>query len=136
MVDYNKIFDVFMFRQESPDDSNSTEPVVTTGSIVWGVIIRAAIIIFASMFIIKYYELERYWWYVFFLLWFLVAWPAYRQYQNFHKRMEKFQEETLCGSCRHFDSTGQRCKLFDEHVSTNYIPCNGESWEPKSYEDG
>ncbi len=130
-MDTEKIKNILMFREASDDDNSSTQPIVTTGSIVWGILIRASIIIFLSIVIFQYYELYKYWWYVLFLMWFLVAWPAYRQFQAFNKRIDKFEEETLCGTCRHFEKSGQFCRIYDEHVSSDYIPCDGSSWEPK-----
>lgn len=127
----DKIIDALMFREGSEEDSLSNEPVITTGSIVWGVLLRSFIIIIISVFIIQKFSMQEYWWGAFFLIWVFAAFPAYRQYQKFNQRMEDFQESTLCGSCRHFELTGQLCRLYDEHVSKNYLPCEGQNWEPK-----
>jgi hypothetical protein len=48
--------------------------------------------------------------------------------------MKKFTEDTLCGSCINFEPSSQLCKVLDEHVSVDFIPCEGLRWEPKSYE--
>ncbi|MFP4529357.1 MAG: hypothetical protein ACLFQX_12480 [Candidatus Kapaibacterium sp.] len=133
---FDKIIDAFMFREGSDEDSDTNQPVVTTGSIVWGLLIRTAIIIIASMLLLDQFQWREYWWVVLFAIWLLAAWPAYRQYQKFSKRMENFESSTLCGSCRHFDPSSQLCTIYDEHVSTNHIPCGGDLWEPKdSYFD-
>lgn len=125
-----KIVDLFMFREGTEEDDYSTRPIITTGSIVWGVILRSLIIIFLTFFL-----LDRGYghsvWVLLFVYWFAVVFPAYRQYQKFNKRMDKFQEETLCGSCRHFIPGSQLCSMYDEHVSKDYIPCDGNDWEPK-----
>lgn len=127
----DKISDAFMFRSGTEEDSHSNKPVVTTGSIVWGVILRSFLIITISIFLLDRFNAQSLWWFVLFALWVLVAFPAYKQYQVFNKRMEEFEESTLCGQCRHFDSTSQVCRLYDEHVSKEYIPCEGSAWEPK-----
>ncbi len=134
MTAFDKIVDLLMFRSQS-DDNLSEIPTVTQGSIIWGMILRASIIVVLSMLIIGYYKLYNYWWLSFFLLWLLAVYPAYRQYQQFSNRVKKVAESTLCGSCKYFETSGQLCSMYDEHVSTNYIPCEGENWEPKSFED-
>ncbi len=123
------ILDILMFREGTDEDSDTNLPVVTTGSVVLGMIFRSAIIIIL-MFIFSEYFREM-WYLGVFIFWFFVAYPAYRQYNKFNKRMENFQEETLCGTCRHFNPSGQLCTIYDEHVSRNHIPCNGEAWEPR-----
>ncbi len=130
-MDLEKIKDVFLFRKGTEEDNESNQPVVTTGSIVWGLVLRSAIIIFLSIIIVQYYEAYKYWWVSLFALWFLAAWPAYLQWQTFSKRMEKFEEDTLCGTCRHFDPSSQMCKIYDEFVSKEHVPCEGMDWEPK-----
>lgn len=133
MTGLDRLADMLMFRQQAEDEDN--KPVITTGSVIWGLILRSAIIIIFSMIIIQYTGKYDYWWIVLIMLWFLAAYPAYTQYQRFTEKMKKFEEATLCGSCKHFDPTSQRCKILDEHVTTNYIPCEGDSWEPKQFDD-
>ncbi len=130
-MNFDKIIDILMFRETGDEDNESDQPVVTTGSVVWGLLLRSSIIIILSSVLINALELRTYWWWVLIALWFFAAWPAYRQWQQFSTRMEKFEESTLCGSCRHFDPSSQLCKIYDQHVSTNYIPCEGLAWEPK-----
>ena len=125
------IIDLLMFRESTDADNYSVQPAVTLGSIIWGVLLRGAIIIFLSIIIIQYYELYQYWWTSLFVLWLLTIYPGWNQYVQFTKRMEEFEESTLCGTCKHFLSSSQLCKIYDEHVSKNYIPCEGDAWEPK-----
>lgn len=128
----DKIADIFMFREGTELDNETNSPSVTTGSIVWGILLRSAIIISLSIVIIGYTDAYNLWWITLFAVWFLAAYPGYRQYQKFNKRIEDLKETTLCGSCRHFESTGQLCTLYDEHISRNHVPCEGMNWEPKS----
>lgn len=130
-MNFEKIIDLFMFREGTDKDSDSNTPVVTTGSIVWGVILRSGVIIFLSLLLLQKFEFRYYWWISLFAMWFLVAYPAHRQHSKFAQRMDNFEEETLCGSCRHFIKGSQLCGIYDEHVSRNHIPCGGEAWEPK-----
>ena len=47
----NKVADYLMFREGTEGLEGEVQPVVTTGSIVWGVILRSAIIIVISFFL-------------------------------------------------------------------------------------
>lgn len=128
-MNLDKIFDLLMFREGSDNDSETNLPVITTGSVVWGIILRTALIIIIFMIFSDY--LRNYWYISIALFWFFVAWPAWRQYSKFNSRMESFQEETLCGTCRHFSPSSQLCNIYDEHVSKNHVPCGGSAWEPR-----
>ena len=128
-MNFDKILDVFMFREGSEKDSETNQPIITTGSVVLGIIFRTAIIFIVFLLFRDYFR--GYWYISLAIFWFFVAYPAYRQYQKFNQRIENFQEETLCGTCRHFNSTGQLCTIYDEHVSKNHIPCGGQDWEPR-----
>ncbi|MFA6571664.1 MAG: hypothetical protein WCT77_10590 [Bacteroidota bacterium] len=127
---FDKAVDLLMFREGKDDADGSLQPVVTTGSVVWGILLRSAIIFILTFFLIDVINLREYWWVVAFILWLGAAYPGWRQYQKFQERIKIFQEETLCGQCRHFDVTSQLCKIFDEHPTKDYVPCEGLSWEP------
>ena len=127
----DKLIDTFMFREGTEDADGELQPVVTTGSIVWGVILRSAILMILCFFFFNEFQLQNYWYLTAFLLWLGAAYPAWRQHKKFQERMEKMKESTLCGSCLHFDFTSQLCKILDEHPTRDYIPCEGLSWEPK-----
>ena len=127
--------DLFMFREGTDEDNYTNQPRVTTGSIVWGILLRTLIIVILSFILFQVYDWYRYWWLSVFAIWLLAAYPAYRQYKKFNDRMDLLEEEILCGSCKYFNKTGQLCMLFDEHVSKNHTPCEGNNWEPKSYEE-
>ncbi|MFC2130980.1 hypothetical protein ACFLSQ_06060 [Bacteroidota bacterium] len=130
-----KISDLFMFREASDEDSHTTEPVVTTGSIIWGVLLRTAILMIIISLLLEWLAMRQYWFFMLFAVWFGAAYPGWMQYKKFQDRMKHFQEETLCGSCIHFEINSQLCKIYDEHVSTSHIPCEGLSWEPKPVEN-
>jgi hypothetical protein len=125
-----------MFREGTEADTEGMlHPILTTGSIVWGILLRSTIILFGGAFIVRVFEMYNFWWTFLFIFWIFVAYPGWRQFQKFKERIKKLEESTLCGSCVHFESTGQLCKIYDEHISNSYIPCEGLSWEPRSYED-
>ncbi len=127
-----KIIDILQFREGTIDDDYN-EPVVTIGSIIFGALLRAAIVILAIFFVVEYFDLRGFWYLTSFSVWLLAAFPAYRQYTAYNERMKNFEEETLCGKCKHFEPSGQFCRIYDEHVSKNYIPCEGLSFEPKEF---
>lgn len=128
----NKIIDLIMFRETSTEEELSTEPRITEGSIIWGAIFRSALVIFLSFFFYYTWWFRQYWWMSLFVLWLFAIYPAYRQYQRFKITIDNLKESTLCGSCKHFDATGQICIKYDEHVTEDYIPCEGADWEPYS----
>ncbi|MBI5324695.1 MAG: hypothetical protein HZB41_05400 [Ignavibacteriae bacterium] len=130
-MNLDKVIDTFMFREGTEDEAEGNrQPTITTGSVVWGVILRTAIIMLLSLFLIEYFDLREYWWLLVFILWVGAAYPGWRQYQKFQNRIKSFREETLCGSCIHLDISSQLCKILDEHPTKDYIPCEGASWEP------
>jgi len=124
--------DLFLFREGTEeDDEGSRVPVITTGSVVWGVLLRSAIIILVGFLFLGLFEIGQLGWVFFFLFWFAAVYPGWRQFQVFQKRIKKVEESTLCGSCINFESGSQLCKIFDEHITKDYIPCEGLNWEPK-----
>jgi hypothetical protein len=124
-----KCKDVFLFREGSEIDNIIVPPTVTTGSIIWGILLRSAIIIVLTTFIVMYLEQREFWWFALFAFWLGVALPAYRQWTKFHERVDTLKEDTLCGKCRYFVSESQLCALLDDHIGIGTIPCDGESWE-------
>ncbi|MEI6089363.1 MAG: hypothetical protein WCR42_02830 [bacterium] len=130
-----KVLDLFMFREGTDEDNHSLKPKVTFGSIVWGVLLRTVIVVGVILLLLDYFHYDVNVWLIIFAIWLLAAYPAYKQYNKFNQRMKKFKEETLCGSCKYFNRDAQLCSIYDEHVSEEYIPCEGESWEPKPYLD-
>lgn len=130
-----KILDLFMFREGTEEELDGTRtPIITTGSIVWGILLRTALIIFITFLFYEQLNIRKYWWISLFILWFVAIYPGWRQFNIFKKRSEKLKEETLCGSCKYFDETGQLCRIYDEHISREYIPCGGQSWEPRHFD--
>ncbi len=130
-MEYNKVIDIFFFKEKEKDDT----PVITTGAIIWGTLLRSFLFITISFFVINRYMLQDYVLMFIFLMWFLVAMPAYKAYQDYNKDAEKFKEDTLCGSCRYFERSAQLCKILDKHPTRTFIPCEGLSWEPNGYEE-
>ena len=124
-----KLKDIFMFREGSEVDNFLTPPTVTTGSIVWGILLRSAIIILATTFVVMFLEKRELWWFSAFIFWFAAIYPAYKQYQKFQERVVKLKSDTLCGKCKFFIIESQLCSVFDEHIGLNSIPCEGENWE-------
>lgn len=130
-MDFNKIIDLFFFKEKEKDNT----PVITTGAIIWGTLLRSFLFIIISFFVIRKYMLYDYIILFIFLLWFLVAMPAYKSYKDYNIDVDKFKDDTLCGSCRYFERSAQLCKILDQHPTRNHIPCEGLSWEPITYED-
>ncbi len=125
-----KLYKLLNFSTDSEIYSNE-KTVITTGSIITGILFRTAIIIILSLSLSDYFDLRSNWWFVALILWFLVAFPAYNKYKEFNNTSNDILENTLCGKCRYFDQTSQLCTIYDEHITEDYIPCGGDSWEPK-----
>jgi len=132
---FDRFIDLLLFRESLEDDNFTNQPTVTSGSIIWGIILRTSLILGVFFLLIIFFNIPFNWWFILFLLWLLVAYPAYKQFQSFDSRIERLNDSILCGSCRYYNSDAQLCKIYDEHVSINHLPCNGESWEPKPYEE-
>jgi hypothetical protein len=61
-----------------------------------------------------------------------VLYPAIRAYKIFMENNKPVIENTLCSSCRHFDTSAVLCMKYDKHPSVSYIPCEGNDWELRS----
>ena len=92
---------------------------------------RGALVMVLGFWLWNWRGDETTWFVTVALLWAYVAYPAYRQYSVFNDHVKHFEVTTLCGQCKHFNPTGQTCFRYDEHVSNDYIPCEGLDWEPK-----
>jgi len=123
-----------------PDSENHTQntttsiPLITTGSIVAGTIFRTAIIMVIVLAINGIFDLRTHWVIILLAIWFLVAYPAYKKYQKFNEEEDALSESIICGSCIHYDKSAQLCTIYDQHVKEDYIPCDGLDWEPRSKE--
>lgn len=110
----------------------------TLGSIIWFAMLRLTATIFIAWYVRDHLTSLDYgqWWAItVFSLYGVAIYPAQIQYRHFKKTSKRLVEQTLCSSCRHFNPEGLHCMMLDEHVSEHYLPCEGEGWEPKSFED-
>ncbi len=108
-------------------------PEITVGSIITWFLIKFGILMLVMWFLFERYHLQEYWMVGLAVIWLVVVYPAFMQYQRFKAQTRMLEANTLCAKCRHFDETGHFCKLLDEHVSLTYTPCGGESWEAKQH---
>ena len=122
-------FDQITLRHGYYDEQG--QPRFTTGSIVSGALMRALLVVVVGFAMWNWRGDETTYAVTLLLMWGYVAYPAYRQYSIFNKHIEEIQIDTLCGQCKHFNPTGQTCFRYDEHVSNDYIPCEGLDWEPR-----
>lgn len=120
---------------QSPETTPRPPYRNTIGSIVTWAIVRAAAVIFAAIVAYDYVKWLDY------SLWFsitalsmyaFVLHPIQVQYRIFREETRRVRRDTLCSSCRHFVETSVLCQKLDEHVTEDYIPCDGELWEPRS----
>ena len=125
----DKIKDIFMFRNGGDIDNYLTPPSVTAGSILWGILLRSAVLIIITMILIITLDKREFAWFAVFIFWLAVAYPAYKQYTILSDRLKTLEDETLCGKCKYFIKESQLCSTLDEHISKDNIPCNGLMWE-------
>ena len=125
----DKIKDIFMFREGGNLDNYLSPPTVTSGSILWGVLLRSAILIIVTLLFILISGKREFGWFASFIFWISVVYPAYKQYTALSNRLKALEEETLCGKCKFFVKESQLCSALDEHISKENIPCNGDLWE-------
>ena len=98
--------------------------------------LRLTITVFVAWYLKD--EISNYadWWAItIFAIYGITIYPAQLQYNHFKSSSKRLIEETLCSSCRHFNPEGLHCTVLDEHVSEQYLPCEGEGWEPRSFEE-
>jgi hypothetical protein len=108
----------------------------TLGSIIWMSMLRLTAVIFVAWYLRAQITDYPEWWMITIgAIYGIAIYPAQIQYNYFKRTTRRLVEETLCSSCRHFNPDGLHCLLLDEHVNEQYLPCEGEGWEPKSFED-
>jgi hypothetical protein len=110
----------------------------TTGGIVFGALIRAAIVVPLAWWLRSQLDYQLWWLVGAALVYGGVIHPAIVQYRRFREEVEPLRTGTLCASCAHFDETAALCMKYDEHPTLDYVPCGGRDWEPASegtYED-
>jgi hypothetical protein len=117
---------------------STAEPELTVGTIVFRALVKVTIIVLLSWLVMEQFSLwlHRH---LFLppamaalaLIYFIAVLPAYQQYQRFYRDSKRLVGDTLCAKCRHFDSTGIICTLYDEHISRFHTPCGGDAWEAK-----
>ena len=99
------------------------------GIIFWG-IIRTGILIPALWILYGMMEYKYWWWFGILTVYGVIIHPAMIQYRMFLHDNEEIINNTLCSSCKHFDSTAVLCQKYDQHPTLKNLPCKGVDWEP------
>ncbi len=110
----------------------------TLGSIISWAIFRAAAVIFGCWLLGELAPWLNYgvWWGITLVsLYAIVLHPMTVQYNIYKQETARVMSGTLCSTCRYFESTGVMCSKLDEHVTEDVVPCEGELWEPKGFDD-
>jgi hypothetical protein len=97
--------------------------------------LRLTITIFMAWYLKDHFAYSEWWMVTVGAIYGIAIYPAQIQYHYFRKNSKRLIEQTLCSSCRYFNADGLHCMKLDEHVSEEYLPCEGEGWEPKTFED-
>jgi len=125
------LMDILLFRLHKRN-ADSRTPRLTTGTIVFGGLIRLSMIVIVTWLISDYWEFYQFWPLFSLMVIMIVFYPAYREMSIFSDTVEILKESTLCGSCKHFEPSAQICSRYDEHITEHHIPCEGMDWEPHS----
>jgi hypothetical protein len=109
----------------------------TFGSIVWMAMLRLTIVIFVAWYLKDHFTsyYSEWWMATVGAIYGIAIYPAQIQYHYFKRTSRRLVEQTLCSSCRYFNPDGLHCTRLDEHISEDHLPCEGEGWEPKSFEE-
>ena len=131
---------IIPYRQQKKDQTtpgrlSRREPYKhTLGSIMWTALLRFSATIIVAWYFQDYFDKSSEWWLVTTLAIYGIAiYPAQIQYEYFRQNNRQLMEDTLCSSCRFFRPENLHCTKLDEHISEHYLPCEGEEWEPKVY---
>ena len=101
------------------------------GEIVYKTLIKLALSILALWFFKDNFDQKYFWIISSLVIYFFVIHPAYLAYKNFIEKNKTIINETLCSSCKHFNESAVICMKYDKHPDENFIPCEGNDWEPK-----
>jgi len=102
------------------------------GEIIWYSIIRFGLTILVLWLTRDYWGVKYFVLIGFLSIFFFVIYPAIHSYKRFIEKNKPVIEHSLCTSCRHFDPSAVLCMKYDKHPNENFLPCEGNDWEPKS----
>ncbi len=105
------------------------------GDIVFWTLIRFAISIPLIWILEDYISYSLWWLSIVFILYGFVIHPAVLGYKKFEEKNKNLFESSLCSSCKHFEKSAVLCIKYDKHPTSDFVPCEGLDWEPKSFED-
>jgi hypothetical protein len=135
----NKRKFIFILMDTDTEHPVRTPPSIpyrnTLGSIVLWTILRTAGVIAGAWILFDLMTINNagyaLWWAITGLsLYAVVFHPTQIQYLHYREETKNVMTGTLCASCKHFEPTGVLCSRLDEHVSEDYLPCEGQLWEP------
>ncbi|MBI9073593.1 MAG: hypothetical protein JEY94_18495 [Melioribacteraceae bacterium] len=101
------------------------------GGIIYWTLIRTAILIPTLWFLLDQFD-YKFWWIISIMsVYGVIIHPAILQYRSFMELSKEIATDTLCSTCKHFDESAIICMKHDKHPTKDFIPCDGEHWEPK-----
>jgi len=101
------------------------------GGIIYWTIIRIAILLPLLWIATEYIEYKYWWMIVSMSIYVIIIHPAVIQIKLFNEKHKEVILNSLCSSCKSFDETAVLCLKYDEHPTSDVIPCEGAEWEPK-----
>jgi hypothetical protein len=100
------------------------------GDIIFWAIIRIAIVIPLLWLLTGYIDYKLWWIIMCFTVYGVIIHPAISRFKKFELKNKSIIEDTLCSSCKHFDVSAVLCMKYDKHPTKDYLPCEGNDWEP------
>ncbi|MGB5847862.1 MAG: hypothetical protein WBH40_05200 [Ignavibacteriaceae bacterium] len=101
------------------------------GEIVFWTIIRTAITI-AAVWILRAHIDDQLWYIIIIAsAYLIIIHPTVIGLKKFDVKSKTILDSTICAKCVHFDPSAVLCIKHDKHPTEDYIPCDGNHWEPK-----
>jgi hypothetical protein len=101
------------------------------GAIIYWGLVRFALVLVLAWLLYSFVPNYGDWWMLFFIaVAVIVIYPAQLAWRKHISTIGQANQNALCATCRHLISREALCSVTDEHVRSDYTPCNGEAWEP------
>lgn len=102
------------------------------GAIIYWGLVRFAALLLAAWLLYAYVPNYGEWWSIFFVgVAVVVIYPAQLAWRKHVATVRSANQNALCATCRHLATREALCRVTDEHIRSDYTPCDGVAWEPR-----
>lgn len=99
------------------------------GEIIYWALIRTAVLIPLLWIFLEKVDYKFWWIITLMAVYVIIIHPIIIGYQKFVLKSKEVNN-TICSTCKNFDKTALICIKHDKHPTKDFIPCEGEHWEP------